>query len=33
MSPFTCNPFEDIDLGIGRLDHLCRNDDLLAKKD
>lgn len=27
----TGNPFEDTDLSIGRLDHLCRNDDLLAK--
>jgi superfamily II DNA or RNA helicase len=27
----TGNPFEDIDWGIGRLDHLCRNPELLAK--
>lgn len=27
----TGNPLEEVDLGIGRLDHLCRNDELMVK--
>jgi len=31
QSSLTSNPFEEIDLGIGRLDHLSRNEELLLK--
>ncbi len=30
-SSLTGNPFDEIEMGIGRLDHLCRNDDLVEK--